>query len=363
MMRRLVFHPAFAEGRGRAVHDLLLKVMARSAPFAGPAARRNRAASPVRGVQSLIFPSVMGVVSCGGEEEELLPAWDALGFGFREIGPVASRFAPRAGCPASPRRSVRGLRLREELSSSPAAERSRRRVAAFRARLGTRPFPLGIHLAQEEHSMLENTAAEYVGLMLKLYSVADYFVVGVDLPSGEGVDRAASIPSCLAEMVLAAMGSLNTILSHKPVLVKITHRMERSRMNELLSLAAGGLFDGVIVSYRPFGTLVAGSKVKAASAAWPPFSGMIETIRHISNRTRGTVGLIGEGPLESAGEWSDAREAGAVLWQMRRTDLLRNAEAAFPIFDQGPPASMAPAEIPAFRRAGAERESAAIPTH
>jgi dihydroorotate dehydrogenase len=172
--------------------------------------------SLARTVFGVRFPSPVGLAAGFDKNAVALPAWQALGFGFAEIGTVTAK-----GQPGNPK--PRLFRLPELEAVINRLGFNNQGAEAIAARLGELresgdwpQIPVGVNLGKSKVTPLEEADADYVESFRRLREFGDYFVLNVSSPNTPGLrklqDKAA------LESLLGAVQTANT--THLPVLLK-----------------------------------------------------------------------------------------------------------------------------------------------
>src|SRR4051812_26088188 len=143
----------------------------------------------------LKFPNPVGLAAGMDKAAEALPAWQALGFGFAELGAVT--WHAQAGN-ALPRvfRAIPDRALINRMGfNNPGAEAFAERLAHWR-KIGRWPtHPVGVNLGKSKVTPLTEAAADYANSFRVLWHYLDFFVVNVSSPNTPNLrqlqDRAA----------------------------------------------------------------------------------------------------------------------------------------------------------------------------
>ena len=200
----------------------------------------------------LRFPNPVGLAAGMDKHAAAVPVWEALGFGFIELGAVT--WHPQPGNPA-PRmfRAVSDAALINRMGfNNPGAEAIAARLAEWRASGGWPNHPVGINLGKSKISPLESAAEDYANSFRILGPHADFFVVNVSSPNTPNLrqlqDKAAldEILAALQEQqrgVSPASQSSSQLAGEtpalhcaKPVLVKVAPDLSFEALDEILEL-------------------------------------------------------------------------------------------------------------------------------
>ena len=249
-----------------------------------------------------------------------VPAWEALGFGFAELGGVTWHAQP--GNPA-PRmfRAVPDEALINRMGfNNPGAEVMAEKLREWRERGLWPKHPIGINLGKSKITPNENAAEDYANSFRPLRPFADFFVVNVSSPNTPNL-RQLQDEAALDE-ILAALQELN-FASPKPLLVKIAPDLSFEALDEILELAAKRNLAGIVATNttitRPPAAGVQLQRIYSETGGLsgrPLRARSTEIIRHIHQQTRGRLPIIGVGGVFSAEDAWEKITAGASLVQI-----------------------------------------------
>ncbi|HEX6076438.1 MAG TPA: quinone-dependent dihydroorotate dehydrogenase [Micromonosporaceae bacterium] len=291
-----------------------------------------------RTVFGLRFPSPVGLAAGADKDGRALPAWQALGFGFVEVGTVTRQ--PQPGNP------------RPRLFRLPASEAIINRMgfnnhgadalAARLAALGPVPFPVGISLGKSKVTPLDDAVDDYLASLRTLYRYGDYFAVNVSSPNTPGL-RGLQDRAQLADLVgglQAEARSLAFGAAPKPLLVKLAPDLDDTGIGELLEVCEQHRIAGVIATNTTtgrHGVAPADSGVATQSGG---LSGRPLTVRarevvgFIHRETGGRLPVVGVGGILDVADALRMFDAGASLVQLytglvyRGPDLVRGINLA-----------------------------------
>lgn len=278
----------------------------------------------------LKFPNPVGLAAGMDKQAAAVPIWDALGFGFSELGGVTWHAQP--GNPA-PRmfRAIPDRALINRMGfNNPGAEVIAARLAKWR-RLNRWPnHPVGINLGKSKVTPLTEAAQDYAQSLRALWSLADFFVVNVSSPNTPGLrnlqDRGA------LDEIFAALQQTNFELakaegsgSHvpKPILVKVAPDLEFEALDEILELIDPRQIAGIVTTNttitRPNASSPALQRIYGETGGLsgrPLATRSTEVIRHVFRQTQGKLPIIGVGGIFNAADAWEKITAGACLVQV-----------------------------------------------
>jgi len=290
----------------------------------------------------LKFPNPVGLAAGMDKHAAALPVWEALGFGFVELGGVT--WHPQPGNPA-PRmfRAVSDEALINRMGfNNPGAAAIAAKLTEWRS-LGFWPkHPVGINLGKSKITPLDRAAEDYASSLRALWPHADFFVVNVSSPNTPNLrqlqDKAAldEILSALQEVnqesatrsvvsrqlsVAADHGPRTT--DNKPILVKVAPDLSFEALDEIGELVGPRRIAGIVATNttvtRP-ATSDPGLKQIYAEAGGlsgrPLRARSTEIIRHLYHRAKGALPIIGVGGIFNADDAWEKITAGASLVQL-----------------------------------------------
>ncbi|MTW19553.1 quinone-dependent dihydroorotate dehydrogenase [Allochromatium palmeri] len=203
-------------------HNLTLALLARwSTLFDGRLSVTDLARRPAlaREVMGLHFPNPVGLAAGLDKQGEAVPAWQALGFGFVEVGTVTA--LPQPGNPRP-----RLFRLTDDTAlinrmgfNNGGAAAMARRLGRLRAR-GLPEIPLGVNLGKSKVTPAEQAADDYRRSFEQLGELADYVVVNISSPNTPGLRDLQRVDE-VARILEAIQGPNQRLSRPRPILVKL----------------------------------------------------------------------------------------------------------------------------------------------
>lgn len=277
----------------------MLRTVGHLPPVRALLARRMRVRAPEL-EQTLLgglrFENPIGLTAGMDKQGVAAPAWDALGFGYMEVGSVTH--LPQPGNPGR-----RMWRMPEDQSiivnlglPSQGAARLALRMARLRRRWRGK-MVLGISLAKTRVVPSEQAGSDYAASFQLLAPHADFIVLNLSCPNVEGF---ASLQSCpTARSIIESVAAVNVGALKRPLLVKIGADFSADELDELTDLFLSVPIDGVIATNlrkktRP--NLISRNQVHPGGISGMPLQALAdETLARIARRARGRLTLIGVG--------------------------------------------------------------------
>jgi dihydroorotate dehydrogenase len=269
----------------------------------------------------LNFPNPMGLAAGFDKNGTASGSWEALGFGFAELGTVT--FHPQQG---NPRPRLFRLPLdravlnRMGFNNSGAEVMARQLCETWQDRQGS--IPIGINLGKSKVTPLPEAPSDYLASFRLLKQWGDYFVVNVSSPNTPGLRSLQDAPQLSG--ILDALQQENQ--GAKPILVKIAPDLEWDAIADVLQVAqthhlAGIIATNTTISREGLKTefVSTGNSVKneAGGISGAPLrQRSTEVIRFIWRETKGQLPIIGVGGIFNAEDAWEKIAAGASLIQV-----------------------------------------------
>src|SRR6267143_1016578 len=327
---RNVVRPVLFSLDSEEIHNRTLKTLGRVSRhevFCDTLASFYRAPEMPVELFGLQFPNPVGLAAGMDKHAAAVPVWEALGFGFVELGGVT--WHPQPGNPA-PRmfRAVADEALINRMGfNNPGAEAVAAKLIEWRA-LGRWPaHPVGINLGKSKTTPLGKAAEDYAESFRTLRPHADFFVVNVSSPNTPNLrqlqDKAALDEIFAALQEINRQSASGKRESTKPILVKVAPDLSFQALDEILELVEPRQIAGIVATNttitRPetddprlkhiYGEAGgrSGRPLRARST---------DIIRHLYGQTKGALPIIGVGGICDADDAWGKIAAGASLVQL-----------------------------------------------
>jgi dihydroorotate dehydrogenase len=292
-------------------HRITIAALALAPPLTAPADPPELATT----VFGAHFPNPVGLAAGMDKDARALNAWNALGFGFAELGTITPR--PQPGNPR-PRmwRLPRERALINRLGF-PGAGMEAAAARLERAVRRTRALRIGLNFGPNKDTPAERVAEDYAALTRRLARFADFIVVNVSSPNTPGL-RDFQAPARIREIVAAVRGALPADAHPKPLLIKLAPDLDDAEADALCACALDEHIDGIVAT----NTTLAREEV-GVSAPYPGgLSGVPlrerarKMIARVYAATNGKIAIIGVGGIASAEDALGHIRAGASLVEL-----------------------------------------------
>jgi dihydroorotate dehydrogenase len=272
------------------------------------------------------FPNPVGLAAGADKNGRAVPFWEALGFGFVEVGSVSAR--PSAGNPRP-----RAFRLPEDNAlinrlglNNDGAEAVAERLEHSRP---DRDRPLGINIAKTHAPdiMGEAALADFRTSFRTLVSVADYVTLNVSCPNTPDGGTFED-PEALDALLRTIADEQDVPGLTIPVLIKLSPPVSDqvlfdTHLEEVLAVATAHEVDGFIASNTaPDRTELRTPPERLAEIgdgglSGPPLAARSTClVRYLYRATDGAIPIIGVGGVRDADSAYAKIQAGASLVQL-----------------------------------------------
>ncbi|MBA6390789.1 quinone-dependent dihydroorotate dehydrogenase [Colwellia sp. BRX10-3] len=269
-------------------------------------------------IMGIKFPNPVGLAAGLDKNGECIKAFEALGFGFIEVGTVTPKPQPGNDKP-------RIFRLPEANAIINRMGFNNKGVDYLVDQVIKAKYSgvLGINIGKNKDTPDENAKDDYIHCMRKVYDYATYITVNISSPNTPGL-RSLQYGDALDEL-LSALKTEQTALAEKhgkyvPVAVKIAPDLNPEEVKSIAECLIANNIDGVIatnttlardkVSHLPFGNEqggLSGAPVKDKST---------EVIKLLAIALDNKLPIIGVGGIASGADAQEKIDAGAKLIQV-----------------------------------------------
>ena len=167
----------------------------------------------------LDFPNPIGLAAGLDKDAEAVPVWQALGFGFVEVGTVTARPQPGNPRPRIFRLPADGALINRMGFPNDGADIVGARLERLRQR-GALRVPLGINLGKSKTAAADQAADDYRRSFDRLGDLADYVVVNISSPNTPGLRDLQTVEQVKA-IVDAIQQPNQRLRQPRPLLLKL----------------------------------------------------------------------------------------------------------------------------------------------
>lgn len=272
----------------------------------------------------LEFPNPVGLAAGMDKTAAAVPAWEAMGFGFTELGAATWHAQPGNPQPRVFRAIPEEAIVNRMGFNNPGAEAIVEKISEWR-KVGRWPkHPVGINLGKSKITPLEKAAEDYASSFRVLREHLDFFVVNVSSPNTPNL-RQLQDRKALDEIfaALQEVQSPKSVAGQKPILVKVAPDLTFEALDEILELVGPRNIAGIVATNttisRPQSNDPAVQKVYGETGGLsgrPLRARATEVVQHLYRQTRGSVPIIGVGGIFTAEDAWEKIAAGASLIQV-----------------------------------------------
>jgi dihydroorotate dehydrogenase len=204
--------------------------------------RRPDNERPGKEVFGLHFANPVGLAAGFDKNGMALPFWEALGFGFMEIGTITA-----LGQVGNPRPRIFRIPEMEALINrlgfnNQGVEKIATRLEELR-RSHWPKVPVGLNIGKSKIVPLEEAAADYLRSFQRLRGLGDYFVLNVSSPNTPDL-RKLQEKGAIGEL----FGAIQRVNQGKPLLVKVAPDLTFAQLDDILALATEHRLAGVVAT-------------------------------------------------------------------------------------------------------------------
>ena len=265
----------------------------------------------------LNFKNPVGLAAGLDKNAECIDAFDALGFGFIEIGTVTPR--PQPGNP-KPRlfRLVNDSALINRMGfNNDGVEIIAKRLARRRSAI-----IVGANIGKNKDTLHEKAADDYLICFNRLFDHVDFFTLNVSSPNTPGL-RALQEKEPLSNLLALITKANASKAIPKPILLKIAPDLTSAQVEEIVDLVIQHGLHGMVVS----NTTVSRTGLSSDAAiiesigngglsGKPVLSRSNELLAEIVHLAKGRFSVIASGGIFSAGDALRKKNLGAPLVEL-----------------------------------------------
>ena len=294
-----------------AVHHFAMAVLRAAGPLLAGVPRRHdpRLARTVFG---LTFPNPVGLAAGFDKNAVALPAWEAMGFGFAEVGTITARAQPGNPKPRIFRVPECAGIINRLGFNNDGCDTVAARLQRLRESGGWPRIPVGINLGKSKVTPLQEATADYLLSFERLKNLGDYFVLNVSSPNTPGL-RQLQDKAALNELLGTIQGRN---AGGRPLLLKIAPDLDWVAIEEILALVEEHKLAGIIATNTTINHegVPAHREQQGGLSGWPLQQRSTEIVRFIAERSR--IPIVAVGGIFDGASAQEKFDAGAALVQL-----------------------------------------------
>ncbi len=282
-----------------------------TAPTALLRAVFGAAPSAAREVFGLEFRNPIGLAAGMDKNAVALPAWEALGFGFVEVGTITAHAQPGNPQPRLFRYPPQQALINRMGFNNDGAEAVAARLARLKASGRWPRIPVGINLGKSKVTDIEDAAQDYLASFRRLLLFGDYFVVNVSSPNTPGL-RDLQETGRLQKI----LATLRAHAPAKPLLVKIAPDLDSAQAAEIAMLAEREGLAGLIATNTTLDhSAVPSAEDQQGGLSGAPLTGKATGLLRLL-RSSCSLPIVGSGGVMDSASANEKFQAGAALVQI-----------------------------------------------
>ena len=269
-------------------------------------------------VFGLKFKNPVGLAAGFDKNAKYINELSFCGFGFIEIGTLTPK--PQSGNPKK-----RLFRLKEDYGiinrmgfNNDGVDMAIDHLKKVRKN----GVLVGGNIGKNKVTPNDKATSDYLECFETLFAYVDYFVVNVSSPNTPNL-RALQEKEPLERLLKSLVSKNKTYATPKPILLKIAPDLSDHQLDNIISLFSSTKIDGLIAT----NTTISRDKLKTSSdevkamgagglSGIPVQERSTEVIKYISEKSNGSIPIIGVGGIHSAEAAIEKLKAGASLVQM-----------------------------------------------
>src|ERR1700731_2337193 len=296
-------------------HHLTLTLLrsASHVDFAAKALKTFQPSPKPKTVFGITFANPIGLAAGLDKNGVALPAWEALGFGFIEVGTVTAKPQPGNAKPRIFRYPEQQALINRLGFNNNGADVVAERLQKLRDSGRWPRVPIGINIGKSRATPLEEAAADYRYSFQRLHPFADYVALNVSSPNTPGLRELQS--HAQLSILLSALQKENRP-ARKPLIVKIAPDLLPNELEEIVVACEENQVAGIIATNTTLdhSSLPKERDQEGGLSGAPLLEKSAEFVRTITARSK--IPVIASGGISDRESAHQKFEAGAQLVQI-----------------------------------------------
>ena len=269
-------------------------------------------------VDGIKYDNPIGLSAGFDKDGELTDAYPLIGFGFAELGSFTGDV-----CPGNPGVGRRLFRLVKSKSILVWYGLNNQGAEAIAKRLKGKKFkiPIGISAAKTNNAAsfdLQNSIDDYLKTVNEFKEIGHYYTVNISCPNTQ--DGEPFVDQKNLDALLSALDKVKQ--ESKPVYIKMAADLEIDEINIIVDACLKHKIDGLVLTNLTKPSMSDEylkeelTFDKGALSGLPVQRISTEVVRHVYQRTRGKITIIGVGGVFSADDAYEKITSGANLIEL-----------------------------------------------
>lgn len=270
-----------------------------------------------RNLFGITFPNPIGLAAGLDKDAEVSDMLGIMGFGFVEIGTVTPR--PQ---PGNERPRLFRLTKDKALINRMGFNNKGVEFAVSKLKQRNTKVIIGGNIGKNKTTPNDKALEDYLKCLKGLYVYVDYFVVNVSSPNTPNL-RELQEKEPLKQLLTSLKNEILKYDRKKPILLKIAPDLTNSQLDDVIEIVSETGIDGIVATnttIERYGLSYSDEHVESLGAGGlsgkPLRKRSTEIIRYISEKSGGTIPIIGVGGIFSEEDAIEKLEAGASLIQL-----------------------------------------------
>ncbi len=275
-----------------------------------------------RYIFGLHFKNPVGLAAGLDKNAECIDGFDALGFGFVEIGTVTPLAQPGN---EKPRlfRLIKDKAIINRMGFNNAGMIAvRKNILKSNYTRSKPPVLIGGNIGKNKTTPNELAVDDYLKCFQSLFDVVDYFVVNVSSPNTPDL-RALQEKEPLKKILLALQQANSSKVKRKPILLKIAPDLHTSQLDDIIEIIFETNLDGIVATNTTISRdhLLATKEVidtigNGGLSGMPLRDRSTAIVRYICEKSAGKIPVIAVGGIMTPEDALEKLNAGASLVQL-----------------------------------------------
>ncbi|MFZ0435791.1 MAG: quinone-dependent dihydroorotate dehydrogenase [Chthoniobacterales bacterium] len=245
-----LLRPIFFSLDPEEAHDAVLAMLETASELSlGPGLIRLTAGKAVppspRTVAGITFPNPVGLAAGMDKNALALPAWEALGFGFAEIGTVTALPQPGNPKPRLFRYPQQQALINRFGFNNEGCEAVAARLEGLHASGRWPRIPVGINIGKSKVTPAEKAHEDYLVSYKRFHALGDYVVINVSSPNTPGL-RDLQSTEALGKIIRTLRDWEGS--SRRPLFVKVAPDLAEEDLVAIVRLAESEQLSGLIAT-------------------------------------------------------------------------------------------------------------------
>ncbi len=237
-----ILRPLLFRLDAEAAHHLALGQLANLPPGLIRSLLGVKAHKP-RTVAGITFPNPIGLAAGMDKNGIALPGWEALGFGFVEIGTITAHAQPGNPQPRMFRYPEQRALVNRMGFNNDGAEVVAQRLGRLKTSGRWPKIPVGVNLGKSKITELDDAAGDYLRSYQLLKPYGDYFVINVSSPNTVGLRDLQD-----TERLRQIVQTLRREDESKPLFVKVAPDLVEEHAKDIAVMAEEEGLAGLIAT-------------------------------------------------------------------------------------------------------------------